>query len=448
MLPPVEVGEQLPPARPVPAASVPNDTGKQVPISLDTVFRLAESQNGQTGIARLKLDEAFAERDLANKAWLPDLWVGTSWYRHEGGISFEDGTLIRSSFGAMFAGVELHGSFDVREATYKKVEAERRIWQQRAEVSKLNSEALMDASTAYMDLLATRAAEAVATRVDGYLQELLKQTIALTKTVPAAEVDVARIQTEFYAQQQMTRKLREGAKAAAAKLIYQLGLDPASELVPMDRQLAALGLVDANVPVEELVARAMQNGPAVREMEGMLHLIHQAQEKSQGLAQYLPVVDVCAGEGGFGTGPGDRMDWDNRLDIGIRIGWNLTELYRSRDKQRVNQAKISQAHAAYEDLRAKLALGVHEAREAVLSGRDQMDLAAQQLKHANDAYERSKQRFMQSPNPKDRSPSEVLLALRALSAAHLGYVLAIRDYDKAQLRLTVLTGIVGRDCEH
>jgi outer membrane protein TolC len=107
-----------------------------------------------------------------------------------------------------------------------------------------------------------------------------------------------------------------------------------------------------------------------------------------------------------------------------------------------------QAHATYQDLRAKLTLGVQEAREAVLSGRDQMDLAQQQLKHANDAYERSKQRFMQSPNPKDRSPSEVLLAIRSVNAAHLGYVLAIRDYDKAQLRLLVLTGGVGRDCEH
>ena len=107
-----------------------SDPNKVVPISLDTVLRLAESQNGQTAVARHKLEEAFADQDLAAKAWLPDFWVGASWYRHEGGISNEDGTITRSSFSALFTGMELGGRFDLREATYKKVEAERQVWQQ------------------------------------------------------------------------------------------------------------------------------------------------------------------------------------------------------------------------------------------------------------------------------------------------------------------------------
>jgi outer membrane protein TolC len=412
------------------------------------VFRLAESQNGQTAIARAKLNEALANRDAAAKAWLPDLWVGASWYRLDGGTANPDGSLLHASYSSMFAGTEICSAFDLREFAYKKVDAERRIWQQRAEVSKLTSDALMDASTTYVDLLAARAAEAVVVQVQGYLEELFKQTKAIANTLPAAEVDVARIQTELQAQQLLLRKMREGANSAAIKLIYELGLDPASDLVPVDRQLAALALVNPDVPVEELVARALAEGPAVREMEGMLNLIHQAQEKASGLAKYLPVFDVRLAEGGFGTGPGDRMDWDNRFDFGIHIKWNLTELALARDKQRANQARIDQAHLTYQDLKAKLTMGVQEAREAVQSGREQMDLAEQQLKHANNAYERSKQRLMQAPNLKDRSPSEVLLALRSLNGAHLAYVMAIRDYDKAQLRLFVLTGSAHEDCRH
>jgi outer membrane protein TolC len=440
--------DELPPPTPVAKVGAPVLASKQVPISLDTVFRLAESQNGQTAIARLKLNEAFANRDVANKAWMPDLWLGASWYRHDGGISNEDGTITRSSFNALFAGAELHTTLDIPELTYRKVEAEQRLWQQRAEVSKLNSEALMDASTTYIDFLAALAAQAVTSKVEGHLQDLLNQTAAIAKSVPAVEIDVSRVQAELTAEQQLLRKMREGSAAATAKLIYHLGLDPASDLVPMDRQLSALNLANVDVPIEELVAKALQNGPAVREMEGMLHLIHQAQEKSQGWAQYLPVFDLRVAEGGFGTGPDQTMAWDNRLDIGVRMEWNLTAWYTAREKQRANQAKIGQAHAAYQDLRAKLTMGVQEAREAVLSGRDQMDLAEKQLKYANDAYERSKVRLEKSPNVKDRSPTEVLLAIRSLNAAHLAYVLAIRDYDKAQLRLTILTGLVGRDGDH
>jgi outer membrane protein TolC len=446
-------GEKLPAAKethPIVSARLGFSTGpavRQVPISLDTVFRLAESQNGQTAVARLKLAEAFANLDLAAKAWLPDLWIGAGWYRHDGGIANEDGTLTHSSFSSMFAGAELHGRFDLREAVYQKVDAERRLWQQRAEVSKLTSEALLEASTAYIDLLAARAGQATTAQVEGHLQDLLKQTTAIAKTLPAMEVEVARVQTELHGQQLLGRKMREAAMAATAKLIYLLGLDPASELVLTDRYLAAITLVNADAAVDDLVAQALENGPAVREMEGLLSLIQHAHEKSQGLTQYLPVVDLRVAEGGFGTGPGDQMTWDNRMDLGIQLKWNLTEYLTSRERQRVTQAKIGQAHATYQDLRAKLTMGVQEARDAALSGRDEMDLGQKQLKHGVDAYERTKNRFMQA-NIKDRSPSEVLLSIRALNLSHLAYLMAIRDHDKAQLRLAVLTGLVGRDGAH
>src|SRR5262249_796281 len=42
-------------------------------------------------------------------------------------------------------------------------------------------------------------------------------------------------------------------------------------------------------------------------------------------------------------------------------------------------------------------------------------------------------------NIKGRSPSEVLLAIRSLAGARLEYVQTVRDLDKAQVRLLVLT---------
>src|SRR5439155_12907568 len=133
--------------------------------------------------------------------------------------------------------------------------------------------------------------EAVTLQSENSLADLLKQAEGLAKTLPVAEVDVVRIQGEVHGQRQLRRKFQENARAAEAKLIYLLGLDPASELAVMDRQLAAFVLANADLPVDELVALAMQNGPAVREMEGLLQLVHQANDKSQGLSQYLPVFD-------------------------------------------------------------------------------------------------------------------------------------------------------------
>src|SRR5689334_2546582 len=74
--------QELPPVRPAapaePAPATPAPAAKALPINLDTVLRLAQDQNGQVTIARSKLDEAYAQKDVAALAWLPDLWVGTS----------------------------------------------------------------------------------------------------------------------------------------------------------------------------------------------------------------------------------------------------------------------------------------------------------------------------------------------------------------------------------
>ena len=166
------------------------------------------------------------------------------------------------------------------------------------------------------------------------LEDLLKQATALAKTFPAAEVEVSRIQTDLTGQEILLRKFREGALAATAKLIYLLGLDPASDLVIVDRNLIAFTLVNAEQSADALVAEAQVHGPGVRELEGLLVTIQEASAKDTCLSQLLPVVDVRMAEGFFGTGPGQSLDTDNRWDFGVQVRWNLTEWVTRRDKLR------------------------------------------------------------------------------------------------------------------
>jgi outer membrane protein TolC len=426
-----------------PAALTGIQAVKELPISLDTVLRLAEDQNGQINLAREKLNEAFANRDIAGKRWLPDIYVGSAYWRHEGGIQNEDGTLTNSSFGGAFAGTEIYARLDVRDLAFQKIDAERKIWQQRGELSKLTSENLLEATTTYIDLLAARSGEAVALKLQGHLEELLGRAKKLASIDPGAEVEVERIASELASQEQILRKVREAAVSATAKLVYLLGLEPCSELTVVDRQLAPLVLVDASAPCCELVAQAWASGPGVQEMEGLLNLIHQSSERSRGLGHLLPVVEMCMDEGAFGAGPNDESEWVNRWDMVVRARWNLTELATARDRKRVLQSQIQQAHWTYQDLRGKLAAGVEASREASLSGFDQVRFSQAQIDHAQKAYERSNYRLIN--NIKGRSPSEVLLAIRALGGAQLNYLNAVRDLDKAQLRLLILLGRAGRD---
>ncbi len=420
------------PAPPAPAAP------KVLPVSLDAVFQLAEQQNLQVAVARERLRQACAEQEIAGKSWLPDINVGAGYYRHEGGIQDQDGRLIRSSTGAVLAGAELAAKLDPRAAAFARLDAARRALQQKAELRRLTYETLLDAAGTYIDLLAAHSGLAIARALDADLHNLLDRAQRLANLEKGARIEVVQIEAAISAQQQTARQLEAQAHAASAKLAYLLGLDACTELVPVDTQLAALTLADADVPVCDLVARALSCGPGVRELEAILGLIQQGMSQAAGPQRFLPVVTAQALEGGFGAGPGSDLTFTNRFDFAVQARWNVTGLLTADAQRRVGATALAQAQLSYADLRGKLTLGVREARESILSSREQMRLAAQQLQQARSALELSDLRKReQIPGS---SFSEVLLAQRAVAQAQANYLAVVRDHDKAQLRLMALTG--------
>ena len=112
--------ETLPPPKPE-EAEVPAAHGEKapapryMPISLDTVLHLAGSQNLHVGQARAKVDEADAKVDLAHKKCFP---------------------------------LKKHAS--------NVVMAEQDYWKQKAELSKLTADTVLEAATTYIDLVTAR----------------------------------------------------------------------------------------------------------------------------------------------------------------------------------------------------------------------------------------------------------------------------------------------------
>ncbi len=400
------------------------------------MFRLAEEQNAQVALARERVNEAYAEKCIAQQKWLPDIYVGTAYYRHEGGIQLQEGSNIYSSTGANFNGLEIDGRFDIREFAYQKVNAQRKVWQQKGELTKITSETLLDAASTYIDMLAARTAEAIVREEREKFTELLKQAKgAADDLLPQA--DITRIESEIEGQNQLLAKLRSQSAAAAAKLMYLLQLDPACELIPVDQQLVPFDLIDIHMSAADLVEHALRNGPGVNEMEGLLATIQEAMSKSKS-TEYWPILEARVAEGLFGAGPGSSSVWNNRWDLGLQARWNLTSYLTRCDRMRAAQAKVSQAHVAYQDLRGKLTAGVQEAHITSAATKQQIEHGAAQIDKAKESYTQSNLRRTDRPT---RYPfTDVFLAIGTLSRARLGYVLAVSEHNKAQVRLMVLLG--------
>ena len=145
------------------------------PVNLDSVFRVAGERNAKIELEREKVNQTQLEAALAAKGWIPKVTAGVGYYRHEGGIQNPDGTLIRSSFGALYPGVDLHSDFDIKEATFQRIDAERKRWQQQGELSKVNDEQLLEAANTYIDLLTAQRGEAVSKELEKYQRDALKR---------------------------------------------------------------------------------------------------------------------------------------------------------------------------------------------------------------------------------------------------------------------------------
>ena len=313
----------------------------------------------------------------------------------------------------------------------------------KGELSKLTSETLLDAAGTYVDLLAVHTSELVfgvrEKRGRGGASRPLAQTLA--KIDPGLRVEVVRITLGNPGPKVMTRKLSEGGSNAAAKLVYLLGLDPATVLLPLDKRLVAIELVDLSQSPDALAAQALASGPGVRELAGLLALVEDARAKSSGPGRFIPTLEVSMAEGAFGAGPGPQSFWDNRWDMGLYVKWNLTEAVTGvcelplagRGAERSKPASVTRICAA------KLILGVREAREACLSGLDQMRLAEEQIQQAEEAYKLSNTRLTENikASLSERSPPTYS---RTAVRCPVYLLQVVRDFDKAQLRLFFLRG--------
>src|SRR5689334_23452304 len=96
---------------PVPAPLSPGDAGSPLvpgqeirPIDLPGALRLGGARDLDVAIARERVCQALAELDQARVLWLPSLYVGPNWIRHDGQAQVVEGPVRSISKSSLFLG--------------------------------------------------------------------------------------------------------------------------------------------------------------------------------------------------------------------------------------------------------------------------------------------------------------------------------------------------------
>ncbi len=411
------------------------------PIDLATTLRLAGANGVEIRIARERLEAAKAGATSAVTQFLPWLSAGATYRAHGGLVQDVAGDVIEADKDAHTVGVALSLQVDVGDAVYRTLAAHQARAAAEQQLEARRQETLVRAAQAYFDLLEAQAAVRVAADALGISRDYESQLHRAVDAGIALKGDELRVSVQTHRNQLALQQAQEERRVLAARLAEALRLDPTTELVGQDVELAPLVLVPATESLESLVAEAVAARPEVKES---LALVRLADETRKG-AVYGPLIPTVAGQAAVGNLGGGRdgglvvsgSSRDYLAAVGWRIGpGGLFDLGRIR----ASRARLGEAQWNAEKLKDGVAREVVEAHARVLSRQEQVATAKEALAVAEQGLELARGRKQFEVGV----VLENILAEQDQTRTRQDYVRAIGEYDKSQYALARALGRLGR----
>ncbi|EMI25756.1 outer membrane efflux protein [Rhodopirellula europaea SH398] len=445
-----ELGE--PPPEPVVIDSIDHLSGvviapsQTVQMNLPTALAMIDSRHPAVGLAQWRTREAYAALDQAKVLWLPSIQAGFSFHRHDGNYQSSNGDIVdvnRNSFqyglgaGATGAGTTntrpgLVAQFHMADAIFQPKIAEKTAWAQGHAASGVLNQQLLQAATAYTELLEAYQDARVLEESRERVRELAGITSDFAAAGQGMQADADRMQTELRLIDSRLVGGQERVAVASARLAQAISIHSGETLLPMDVTVVPLELMAAGADKASLISTGLASRPELKESQSLVAAACEAYKREK-YAPFVPSVLLGYSTGGFGGGLGnDLSDVDGRYDFDAVVTWEIRNFglgeraARNRTSARVQQAR-------YEKLRVmdQVAAEISESASQVEFRRQQMDLTQQAIATAERSYESNLERIKDG----EGLPIEVLQAVQALESARRAYLQAVTAYNRSQFRL-------------
>lgn len=457
----------LPPLPPEPAlpASAASSLGSPLvpdqvirPIDLPSVLRLAGARDLDIAIARERVHAALAELEQARVLWLPSIYIGPNWIRHDGQAQEVGGRVSTISKSSLFLGTTAAGGSSISgpvpaggpaqvtgltsilrisDAIYAPLAARQVLQAKQAGVQTANNDALLAAAEAYLELQQFAGRLAIAREAFANASRLSRLTESFARGGAGLEADHARSLAERDRRGKELEALVGPLEAASAELIRVLHLDPRILVAPVEPAESVLQLVRGDCSLDELITTGLRNRPELGEAQFLVRatLVRLKEAK---LRPLIPSLAFRYSGGGFGGGiNGFFGDFASRSDVDVNLFWELQHLGIA-DRAIAKQRAAENREAALRLLKVqdRVASEVVRAEKFRLSASRQIVEASRAVPEAVRSLSINFTSIQKGAGlPGATRPIEVLQPIQALAQARSDYLDAVLAYNRAQFRL-------------
>jgi outer membrane protein TolC len=442
---------EMTPNPPPVAVSSPASEGfdKPLPINLPTALQLANAQPLDVALASQRIQVALAGLDRAKVLWLPTIYLGADYYRHDGQLQDVAGNVFGTSKSTFMAGAGPSAVFAVTDAIFSPLVERQVVRARQADLQRSKNDSTLAVAEAYLNVQQARGdlagTEDAAARTD----ELVRRTGKLAQGL-VAPVDEIRARAEAAERRQAVLSARERWRRASAELARILRLDPSALVEPLEPPHLKMTLVPLEDAVDGLIPIGLTNRPELASQQALVQAtLHRL--KAERLRPLIPSLLLRGAStnpsgtlaaGAFGGGLNSRIgNFSARSDFDVQVIWEfqnlglgnfakvkerraenevaIIELFRLQDRI---AAEVADAYAQAKSAEGRITQAESGIKDAALSVNEHFKGVEQTQKLGNTLVLAIR-------------PQEVVAAIQALSRAYTNYYAAIADYDRAQFRL-------------
>ncbi len=420
------------------------------PIHLPMALQLAGVRPLDIALATQRWQAAQAEWERARVLWLPTVFVGAEYFRHDGRIQDVAGHLFDTSKQSLMLGAAPGMVFALSDALYAPLAARQvaaALWQ---DMQTARNNAVLAVTEAYFAVQQARGEVLGLVDVLQRTEELVDRVDKMATAGLVPKLERNRVQVELSRRRQSLETAYERWQTASAELNRLLRLDPATVLVPLEPPHWRVELVELDRDVQELVALALQSRPELASQWAFVQaaLARIRQERWRPLLPSILVRGSPANPGGtlaagyFGGGLNGQLasfGWRNAIDV--QLLWEFQNLgLGNHALVRQRQAEHEQAVIRFTQQLDLVTAEVTQAHAQAQRALRRSELAETELKLALATVQTSLEGMQQTRLIGGVSvlvirPQEVVAALQQLEQAYRNYYGAVADSNRAQFRL-------------